>query len=361
MKKFLDFTHDKIFLSAFGIEALTPIGPLPKKELAIKKLLEKLTLGFKAEKYPYIYLYDSHEIMLKAFILSILFDEALNSGKNQFLFELTGSKATLELAKFVKKINFSSQGISPDQTGRLDLDQLKEKLKPKSCLFSQRLKHKVLGAINDQTVFIKELLQEKEVLYHLDITGALGETIFDLESMDQDFVSFDLESLSIDLKGGLLFSKKPIKPIFIEPSVFSIQILESILKTLEDLHDKASGNMLKMISLKMHLMQGLKTFLDEVDLLITPPIESITTLVVHIKDMHQDALSGQLLSKRIGLDLGGGKELNLQALMGLLGYDEKFCHSCMALTFHEDMTLQDIDEFLAAFKDAYKLLKQGCL
>lgn len=361
MKKFLDFTSDQRMLSGYDDPSYAALAPQDRYDDKLKKLLDKARFGFKAQKYPFVYFLPTANDANLFVYWHLVFSEAPNSGKNQLLFEALGSKLTLEFAKSLKGFSMISSLISPTKEGVVSVEFLESKIGPKSLCFSHRLTHPVLGTTSSDCGKISKILSEKGVLYHVDITKALGESFFDLETIDADFVSFDLSTISTDLKGGVVFSKKRLQEYFCIPSKPSISFVETFLKSLEDLYDNASSSMLKKITLKMHLVSKLKEKIQHIGFLLPEGLESLSTKVVTFPNVHSDALNFMLNSKKACLELGGNFELPLNLLLEMCFYDPKKATSSVAICIHDQMNEQDVNELVNHIDEVYKILLKGAL
>lgn len=361
MKKFLDFTSDQRMLSGYDDPSFVPLAPQDRYDEKLKKLLDKARFGFKAEKYPYVYFLPTQNDANLFVYWHLVFNEAPTCGKNQLLLEAVGSKLTLEFAKALKGFSMISALISPTKEGIVSVEFLESKLGPKSLCFSHRLTHPVLGTTNPDCAKISKILSEKSVLYHVDITKALGESFFDLEDVDADFVSFDINTINSDLKGGVVFSKKPMQEYFCTLVKPSISFVELFLKSLEDLYDNASSSMLKKITLKMHLVNKLNEKIQNISFLLSENLESLSTKVITFPNVHSDALNFMLNAKKVCLELGGNTELPLNLLLEMCFYDHKAAKSSAAICIHDQMNEQDVDELVNHIDEVYKTLLEGAL
>jgi cysteine sulfinate desulfinase/cysteine desulfurase-like protein len=361
MKKFLDFTHDQTVLKRGVDPFFVPLGLIHKRAQNIKKLIEKLKFGFKAQNYPYIYRFKAHTEAQIALYMSLYSSQVVESGKNQYLFEASGSKGVLEFAKMAKKFQIVAQLVGLDPSGRLNVAHLEQRLSPKTLIFSQRLYHPLLGTLNDQDQIVSALLKDKGVLYHLDITGALGEVVYDLDRFDADFISFDLQSISDSLQGGILFSKHELYEGVITSAPIDVCFLETLMSSLEELYQSSNAQMLKKITLKMELVRALNQALPDVKTVIQPPLESLSQVVIHLPQVHAEALNFMLLDKKICLDLGGGDEQSLKSLLELMDQEPSQALSCFALRIDPDLTSEQIEGFVHQLSQAYHSLMKGAL
>jgi cysteine sulfinate desulfinase/cysteine desulfurase-like protein len=361
MKKFLDFTSDKKISLEARDPFFIPIAAKHKHELTCKKYFEKIEQGLKSKHLPYVYFFNSSSEAFCALAHHIFLSETTQTGKNHFLFEATAAHGILDFAKKAKKWQIYSHLIPVTTEGKIDLEALKEKIGPKVQFFSQRLVHPVLGTINDEPNQISDLLQKNSIFYHLDVTEAFGEKFWDFETLCADFISFDLASLAAGFEGAVIFSKKELTDLLPHAKFVGAEFLEKFVTALEEFYDHSSSKMLKMISAKMHLVQKLKEKIPQVEIVIPTLNQSISRLLIHLPNVHQEMINFMLLSNRMCVELGGGAEITIDSLVELLGYDAKYAQSTLSLSLSPDLTSHEIDEFVEALFSAYQTLLMGAI
>lgn len=361
MKKFLDFTSSRLAIKGYKDPSFIPFAPQDRYDDKVKKIIDKLKFGFKCQKNPYIYFLHSHDEALMYMFWHLILQEASETGKNQLLFEAVSGKTILEFAKALKGFSMISTLVSPTKEGVVSLEFLDSKLGPKSLCFSHRLTHPILGTTSQDYLKIGQLLKDKGVYYHVDITKTLGEQFFDLETIEADFITFDISSINIELQGGVIFSKKPLEEFFYPAIKPDIIFLESFIQSLEELHEQASTHMLKKITLKMHLMNGLKQKTILSPSFFPESLESLSYKLLTFKNVHSDALNFFLQSKKACVELGGGLELPLHLLLEMCFVPHDIAVSTCGICVHETMTQEDIDSFVAILDQCYQALVKGAL
>ncbi len=361
MKKFLDFTSSKKISLEAKDPFFIPIAANHKHELACKKLFEKIEQGLKSKHLPHIYFFNSSTEAFCALAHHIFLSETTQTGKNHFLFEATATHGILDFAKKAKKWQIYSHLTPVSKEGKIDLKALSEIIGPKIQFFSQRLVHPVLGTINNEHHQISDLLQKNNILYHLDVTEAFGEKFWDFETLSADFVSFDLASLAAGFEGAVIFSKKELTDLLPHAKSVGAEFLEKFVTALEEFYDHSSSKMLKMISAKMHLVQKIKEKIPQAEIVIPTLNQSLSRLLIHLPNVHQEMINFMLLSNRMCVELGGGSEITIDSLVELLGYDTKYAQSTLSLSLSPDLTTHEIDEFVVALSDAYQTLLVGAI
>jgi cysteine desulfurase len=361
MKKFLDFTSNKLALCGYEDPLFVPLAPQSRFDDRVKKIIDKINFGFKSEKNPFVYFFASPFEASLFLFWHLILEEAPQSGKNQLLFEAVSSKSVLEFAKALKNFSMISTLVSPTKDGTVSLEFLESKLGPKSLCFSHRLTHPVLGTTSLDFPKISRLLKEKGVYYHVDITKALGEAFFDLETIEADFITFDMASIAAPLKGSVLFSKKPLCEFFQKSMTPDMSYLETFMHSLENLSENASNQMLKKITLKMQFVHSLKEKINTVHFVLPENAESLSHKLICLPQVNSDALNYFLMSKKAMVELGGGSELPLAMLLEMCFVPHNIAHSSFSVCFEDSMSSSDIESLNDIIAESYASLLKGAL
>jgi selenocysteine lyase/cysteine desulfurase len=258
-----------------------------------------------------------------------------------------------------KKLQINIQLISCENSSRLSLSHLESKIGPRTQLMSHRLYHPVLGSMNDQHVAIRDVLKAHGILYHVDVTTALGDCFWDLESIDADFVSVDINTA--ELKGTVLFSRDALLQGFMPSRSIDLELAEKIKGYFEKLYEVSSEAMLKKITEKMHLMTLLKEHLPQVKVMIEPPLQGLSKVIFHFPNVHQDAMNYMLKSHGIIADLGGGSEQTLFSLLEIMGFDALNAATCLGIDLAFIKDSSQIDHLVSALKSSYMTLIKGAI
>jgi len=344
-------------------ELIDPKGVLglPKRQKTREQMARKMLMGFKAKAFSHVYFFSSRDVLESSLYFSLFFTSGHQTGKNQFLFSATSPKKTLEWAKCLKKMQGQTALIASDEHGRVSLQHLKEKLSPKSLLMAHRLFHPILGGLDDQYLEIAHILSEEGVLYYVDVTGALGERFFDLESIEADFISFDLASIDPVLSGVILLSKHAISDWVISPLDLPIDFYEKVLEGFEQFYDRATTELLERIQNKMSLEKALKETIPETHFIIGAPYQSVRELGVYFPEVHAEAFAFALIRHKMAVELGGGAEQTLSGLLELLQVEPSKALSAVMLHLPYPLGEEHRQRSLLILKEVYSSLRKGAI
>ena len=102
--------------------------------------------------------------------------------------------ATTESLNHLTAKGFDVTIINVDKTGTVDPDRSASAIKANTKLISIIFANNEIGTINDIKT-IGQLCKEKDILFHVDATQAVGKIKFDISEMNIDFLSFTAHKL----------------------------------------------------------------------------------------------------------------------------------------------------------------------
>lgn len=115
-------------------------------------------------------------------------DYALQTGKTHIITTAIEHKAILEPLKHLEKKGFKVDYVKPDESGRIDTDQLLSLVTDNTSLVSVMYVNSETGIIQPVDI-IGKALKERSVLFHVDATQALGKLNDEIRSLDYNLMS----------------------------------------------------------------------------------------------------------------------------------------------------------------------------
>lgn len=101
----------------------------------------------------------------------------------------TEHKATLDTMRELERIGFEVTYLTPEANGLLDLNKLKEAIRPNTILVSVMYVNNEIGVIQDIAA-IGKICREKGIVFHVDAAQAVGKLEVDLSQLPVDLMSF---------------------------------------------------------------------------------------------------------------------------------------------------------------------------
>ncbi len=180
-------------------------------------------------------------------------------------------KAVLESARAMQKQGFEVDFIDPDETGRISVQTVLDKVKEDTLLVS-------IMHVNNETGIIQpvkeigEILSERSILFHIDATQSFGKLVEELQETKYNMLSMSAHKLSGPQGVGALILRKenykfpPIKAVMyggqqeygIRPGTVPVALTAGLGKACELAHAEYRDNWKKCCIIKDRIMELLK-------------------------------------------------------------------------------------------------------
>jgi len=100
----------------------------------------------------------------------------------------TEHKAVLDTVRELERQGFDATYLDVEPNGLLDLDKLKDALRPDTILVAVMLVNNEIGVIQDITA-IGNLCRERGIIFHVDAAQATGKVVIDMATLPVDLMS----------------------------------------------------------------------------------------------------------------------------------------------------------------------------
>lgn len=196
-----------------------------------------------------------------------LIDYATEKNKKHVITSTIEHKAVLETVKSLERHGFEIDLVSPDESGRIDVDKVTNLIKDDTLLVS------IMHANNETGIIqpVKEIgdyLSEKGVLFHIDATQTCGKLIKELREIKYDMLSLSAHKLSGPQGiGALILRKKryklpPVKAITyggqqehgIRPGTIPVALVAGLGKACEIANENYEKNLEAYIERKQMVL-----------------------------------------------------------------------------------------------------------
>lgn len=118
--------------------------------------------------------------------------------------------AILHTCKYLKKFGFETTFVDVDENGVVDVEQLRNSIRPDTTLISIMFANNEMGSIQPIKEIAK-IAREKNILFHVDAVQALGAVQIDVKDLDVDMMSFSAHKLHGPKGIGALYMKKGVR------------------------------------------------------------------------------------------------------------------------------------------------------
>ncbi len=200
-----------------------------------------------------------------------LIDYAIENNKKHVITSTIEHKAVLETVKSLEKYGFEIDLVSPDESGRIAVEEVIKLVKDNTLLVS------IMHANNETGIIqpVKEIgdyLSEKGVLFHIDATQTCGKLINELKELKYDMLSLSAHKLSGPQGVGALILRKkryklpPVKAIIyggqqehgIRPGTIPVALVAGLGKACEMANENYEKNLVAYTKKKQMVLDLIK-------------------------------------------------------------------------------------------------------
>ncbi len=195
--------------------------------------------------------------------------------KNEIISSPTEHHATLRSLEFLQTQGFQIHFLSVDRQGRIDLDELRNKLNERTLLVSLMWANNETGNLYPVEE-IGRLCREKKVLFHCDAVQVAGKLKIDLKNIPIDLLSLSAHKFHGPKGVGLLYLRSGLKlaPLLqggsqersLRGGTQNLGAILGMTKALEVCQKELDISSLKILNYKNKLEENILKNIREVEL-----------------------------------------------------------------------------------------------
>lgn len=273
-------------------------------------------------------------------------------------------KSVLEVMGYLINIGFEIDFVNLKENGQIDLHHLEELIRPDTIMVS-------ICCVNSETGFkqplktIRQVINKKNpnVIFHSDLTQALGKTRFYLS--DLDLASFSSHKIYAPKGVGILYKRRDLN---IDPLIYgttencpfrggtpALPLVVSFSKAMRLANDKLDTNIKKCEKLKEELIKGLSKYPVQINSneLCVPQIVNFSLIkiksetFVHALEKHEIYVSTTTACSSLE---------ESTVLKAIAKGDKSISTTSIRVSISHQTTMSEIHEFLEAFDKVWNEL-----
>ena len=197
----------------------------------------------------------------------------VHSKKNHIITLATEHKAILDVCSFLEKKDIKTSYLIPNKNGIIDLDKLKDNIKPETGLVSIMHANNEIGVIQPIEE-IGKICNENNILFHVDAAQSYGKIDIDVNKMNIDLLSISGHKIYGPKGIGALYINKKIKlnPILfggnqeksIRPGTLPIPLIVGLGKASEISRQTMSNESEYILELRSLLIDKIKEKMPDI-------------------------------------------------------------------------------------------------
>ena len=333
-----------------------------KSRVAIEKSRENISNYINSDKNELFFTSGGTEADNWAFIGMTLFKGRKNGHIILTAFE---HSAILETAKFLKNRGFDVTYIFPDRDGFIDAKDVTDAIREDTFLVSVMYVNNEVGTIQDIKKicsFVKK--KNPNIVFHTDAVQALSEIKIDVKDLNVDLLSVSGHKVHAPKGIGALYIKSGTE---IENFIFggsqersrragteNVAGIVGFSKAIDILRDSREKNVSKRFALREYFLKILNENFSRFN--INGSLENRYSGNINISFPEVDKEMLIMSMDFRGICISGGSACSSGAVekshvLDAMGIEEKLKNSAVRISFGENNTFEEIDEFILALKE----------
>lgn len=298
---------------------------------------------------------------------SAYFENALQTGKNQFITSNIDEAASLMTVSRLEQMSCVGKMAYADETGRVTAKAIADKMNPRTCLVSLSWANGLTGVINP-VAEIAALCQERGALLHLEASHVIGKIYLHPDEIGAQYVSFNGEQLHAPKGSGLLWVKQgaPCIPHIIggleqggyRSGSLNVPSLVGIASALTEAVESRDLMCTEGARLRDKLESGIVQGFPEAVVFYQKSERVPTISAIGFPGISNEALLYSLSRKGVYASIGGGSFQQISLVLMGGGIPQSLANSAISFSLSKDTTEEEIDRAIEIIVDCAKQLSK---
>jgi cysteine desulfurase len=270
--------------------------------------------------------------------------------------------AVLHTCQYLEKFGFETTYLDVDEFGMIDLEQLKNSIRPETILISVMFANNEIGTIQPIEK-IGEIANENKIIFHTDAVQALGAVKIDVKEQHIDLMSMSAHKLGGPKGIGGMYIKKGIKIDNLihgggqergkRAGTEGVQNIVGFGKAVELAGKNFDQHVAKLTATRNKLMEGIENNIPEVVLNGHPTMRLPNNVNFSYKYVEGESIL--LLLDMDGIAASSGSactsgSLDPSHVLLATGLDHGTAHGSIRFTISEETTDEDINFVIETMK-----------
>ena len=273
----------------------------------------------------------------------------------------------LHSVRALERQGFRATYVRVDETGRVDLDHLRESITPETILVSIQTANQEIGTLQDIRA-IAEICREKGVLFHTDATHAFTRVPLDVREIPVDLVTVSAHTIHGPKGIGGLYIRKgtPIKKILdggfqefdLRPGVENIPGAVGFAKAVELVTPEETARLQRM---RDRLLERLLNEIPHTRLNGHPVYRLPHNANVSFRFVEGESLLLHLDMRGFAVSTGSAcfsRSLEASHVILGIGGDHERAHGSVRFTFGRYNKEEDVDRVVEAVAEVVRELRR---
>ena len=333
-----------------------------KSRVAVEKSRENISNYINAEKNELFFTTGGTEADNWALMGLTLFKGRKNGHIIITAFE---HSAILETAKFLENRGFDVTFINPDRDGFIDEKNIIDSIRDDTILVSVMYINNEVGTIQDIKKICNSVKEKNpKIVFHTDAVQALSELVIDVKDLNVDLLSISGHKVHAPKGIGALYIKSGTD---IENFVFggsqersrragteNVAGIVGFSKAIDILRELREKNVFKRLALRDYFLKNVKENFKDYE--INGSLDNRYSGNVNISFSGLDKEMLIMTMDFKGICISGGSACSSGSIenshvLTAMGIDDELKNSAIRISFGENNTFEEIDEFIIALKE----------
>lgn len=292
-----------------------------------------------------------------------------NKGKNHIITTKIEHHAILHTCEYLEKFGIETTYLDVDRYGLIDLEQLKESIRPETMLISVMFANNEIGTIQPIEE-IGEIAKEHGILFHVDAVQALGSVKIDVNKQHIDLLSMSAHKIGGPKGIGGMFIRKGTRiDNFVHgggqergrrAGTEGVQNIVGFGKAVEIASQNFEHHVERLTVLRNRLIEGIKKNIPDVVLNGHPTRRLPNNVNFSYKFVEGESIL--LLLDMEGISASSGSactsgSLDPSHVLLATGLDHGTAHGSIRFTISEEITEEDIELTVETMKKIINKLR----